>query len=132
MIWRSIDTTFVSLMTQFQSKFLFELVNLVILHNIAWILTNPYYEQLLNVTKKALFLNRIPDSLSRTFSNTWLGTSTLKSSFNSQSTSLMSCSARVIAWSNMSSNLGRTFGIFRTIMESAEVPPLVRAVMSAP
>jgi hypothetical protein len=33
-----------------------------------------------------------------TWVRTWLGTRTLKSSLSSQSTSLMSCSARVMAW----------------------------------
>ena len=32
----------------------------------------------------------------------------------------------------MSSNFGNTFGILRTIIDKAEVPPLVLAVMSAP
>lgn len=62
----------------------------------------------------------------------WLGMSTWKSSFSSQSTSLTSWSARVMAWSSMSSNFGRTLGILRTTMDRAEAPPLVLAVMSAP
>ena len=62
----------------------------------------------------------------------WFGIRTWKSNFNSQSTSLISCSASVMAWSSMSSNFGNTLGIFRTIIDNAEVPPLVLAVMSAP